>query len=194
MNKCSLFLLLMVMSLFAKAQYGGQWILGGRLNFINGGRIITEDGRKKDNGYMFKVAPSLGYFVRNGLVVGVGTGYEYMKDVNGHQNTFEVVPFIRYDLGGGSVRPFLLAESGFGWGKSYIKDANDGRHFLWTSALKPGIWVRVTDRFAMEATLMSLKYEQARMTDLKTDEVTERNRWKFRWLDISFGFNLIFDF
>lgn len=193
MNRGFLVFLLILVSFASQAQYGGQWVLGGRVNFINGGRIITEEGRK-DNGFMFKVAPSLGYYVRNGLVVGFGTGYEYMKDVNGHQHTLEVVPFVRYDLGGGQIRPFLLLESGFGWGKSYMKEVNDGRHFLWTSALKPGIWVRVTDHFAMEATVMSLQYEHAKMTDLKTDEVFERNRWKFRWLDISFGFNLLFNF
>ena len=77
---------------------------------------------------MFKAAPSLGYFVRNGLAVGVGVGYEYMKDVNGHQNTFEVTPFLRYDFGGGRMRPFLLAESSFGWGKSDLNKGNDVPH------------------------------------------------------------------
>ncbi|MCM1031962.1 MAG: hypothetical protein NC410_11050 [Oscillibacter sp.] len=194
MNKGLFLFLLLLLGSLAHAQYGGQWILGERLNFVNGGRVMTETGEKKNNGFMFKVAPSLGYFVRNGLAVGVGVGYEYMKDVNGHQNTFEVTPFVRYDFGGGQVRPFLLAESAFGWGKSDMKKGNDGRHYLWTPALKPGIWIRFTDSLAAEATVMSLRYEHAKLTDLKTDEALVRNRWKFRWLDISFGFNLLFNF
>lgn len=194
MNRWILFILLVAGSMSARAQYGGQWTLGGRFNFMNGGQIITEDGKKKDNGFLIKVAPSLGYFIRNGFAVGTQVGYEYMSDVNGHQHTFEVVPFIRYDFGGGRLRPFLLAESGFGWGKSYMKDANDGRHFLWTPALKPGLWIRLTDNLAVEATVMSLKYEHAKLTDLKTDDTIERDRWKFRWLDISFGVDFMFNF
>ncbi len=75
-----------------------------------------------------------------------------------------------------------------------MKKGNDGRHYLWTPALKPGIWIRFTDNLAAEATVMSLRYEHAKLTDLKTDEALVRNRWKFRWLDISFGFNLLFNF
>ncbi len=194
MNRGFLLFILLIAGGVVHAQYGGQWILGERVNFVNGGRVITETGEKKNNGFMFKVAPSLGYFVRNGLAVGVGVGYEYMKDVNGHQNTFEVTPFVRYDFGGGQVRPFLLAESSFGWGKSDMKKWNDARHYLWTPALKPGVWIRLTDNFAVEATLMSLKYERTRLTDLETDEVWKQDRWKYRWLDISVGFNLLFDF
>lgn len=194
MNKGLLLFVFLLAGGVVHAQYGGQWILGERLNFINGGRVMTETGKKESNGFMFKAAPSLGYFVRNGLAVGVGVGYEYMKDLNGHQNTFEVTPFVRYDFGGGEVRPFLLAESGFGWGKSDMKKGADARHYLWTPALKPGIWIRFTDNLAVQATVMSLRYERARLTDLDTGEVWKQNRWNFRWLDISCGFDLIFSF
>ena len=194
MNKGFFLFLFLLVGGIANAQYGGQWILGERLNFTNGGRVVTETGEKKNNGFTFKVAPSLGYFVRNGLAVGMGVGYEYMKDVNGHQHTFELTPFVRYDFGGGSVRPFLQAEGSFGWGRSSMKKGSDARHYLWMPALKPGLWIRFTDNLAAQATVMSLRYERVRLTDLKTDKVWKQSRWEFRWLDISFGFDLMFSF
>lgn len=193
MNK-QLIILLLFCSLGVKAQYVGEWALGGRINYTNGGRIATPEGEIRKNGFALKVAPSLAYFVRNGMAVGMSVGYEYVKDFQGHQYTGEVVPFIHCDFSGGKFRPFLRLESGVGWGKSDMKKGSDGKHFLWTSALKPGLWIRITEQWATEATICNFQYVHARITDVKTDETLTRNKWKFRWLDISCGVNFIFTF
>lgn len=192
MNRWTFFILLLLAGTAVKAQYSQEWVIGGRINYMNGGRVLMPDGERKKAGYTIKVAPSLAYFIRNDLAVGVGVGYEYTKDLRGRQHTGEIVPFIRYDFGGGQVRPFLRAETGWGWGRSYMKEGNDGKHFLWTSTLKPGVWIRITDRWAAEATFSSLQYKRVKATDLETDETITRDKWKFRWLDISFGFACIF--
>lgn len=192
MDKWIIVTVLLAVCCVARGQYSGEWVVGGRINYMNSGRILTPDGERKKASFSIKAAPSLAYFIRNGLAVGIGVGYEYARDLRGHQHTGEVMPFVRYDFGGGRVRPFLRAETGWGWGRSYMKEGNDGKHFLWTSTLKPGIWIRITDHFAAEATISSLEYKRIKATDLETNETIRREKWKFRWLDISFGFAGIF--
>lgn len=192
MNRWMLLIVFFMASPALQAQYSGEWVVGGRLNYMDGGRILMPDGVRKKAGFTLNVAPSLAYFIRNGLAVGVGVGYEYTKDLRGRQHTGKVAPFLRYDFGGGRLRPFLQAETGWGWGRSFMKDGSDGKHFLWTSSLKPGLWIRITDHFAAEATFSSLEYKRVKATDLDSDASVQREKWKFRWLDISFGFAGIF--
>lgn len=194
MNRGIIVGLLLFLSAMAQAQYGGEMVLGGRLNYIGGGRIISPEGDKINMGYTLKVAPSLAYFIRNGIAIGVIAGYEYTTDYKGYQHTGEVIPFVRYDIGGGKVRFFLQAESGCGWGRSEMKSGEKNRHFIWTSALKPGIWIRITDKVAAEATFSSLQYKRVKSENLDTDETFTWDKWKFRWLDISCGVAVVFDF
>lgn len=192
MNKGILFILLLLGCLTASAQYGGDLILGGRINYVGGGKIVTPDHQRVNTGFTLKVAPSLAYFIRNGIAVGVITGYEFMKDRRGHQNTGEILPFLRYDVGGGVIRFFVQLESGCGWGKSHLKDGADGKHFLWTTNLKPGLYIRITDHWAAEATFSCLQYKHVKATDLQSGESVMRDKWDFTWLDISFGVAAIF--
>lgn len=194
MNRKFIIGLLLFLSTMAQAQYGGELVLGGRFNYIGGGRIISPDGDKVNTGYTLKVAPSLAYFIRNGIAIGVITGYEYMTDYKGYQHTGEVIPFVRYDIGGGKVRFFLQAESGCGWGNSKMKSGEKNRHFIWASVLKPGIWIRITDKVAAEATFSSLQYKRVKSKNLDTRETFTWDKWKFRWLDISCGVAVVFDF
>lgn len=194
MKKWFLIGICLLSCLGVRAQYGGDWVVGGRINYVNGGRIVTPDGERKKAGYSLRIAPSLAYFVRNGIAVGVGVGYEYMQDPRGHQNTGELMPFLRYDFGGGRARFFMQLESSLGWGKSKMKDGEEAKHFVWSPRLKPGIWVRITDHLAVEATISSLEYKHVKSTDLGSHDTLVRDKWKFRWLDISFGFAGIFRF
>lgn len=192
MNRWMLSIVFLASSIALQAQYSREWVVGGRINYMDGGRILMPDGGRKKAGFTLNAAPSLAYFIRNGIAVGVGVGYEYTEDMKGRQHTGKVAPFVRYDFGGGRLRPFLQAEMGWGWGRSFMKDGSDGKHFLWTSSLKPGLWIRITDHLAAEATFSSLEYKRVRATDLDTEASVRREKWKFRCLDISFGFAGIF--
>lgn len=192
MNKGILWILFLLCTLTASAQYGGDWMLGGRVNYVGGGKILTPDGGRANAGFTLKVAPSLAYFIRNGIAIGVITSYEFMKDSQGRQHTGEILPFLRYDVGGGHVRFFMQLESGCGWGRSRLKDGADGKHFLWTTNLKPGLFIRITDQWAAEATFSCLQYKHVKATDLDSGEAVVRDKWDFAWLDISFGITAVF--
>ena len=67
MNRGILGILLLLSTLTASAQYGGDWVVGGRVNYVGGGKIVTPDRGRVNTGFTLKVAPSLAYFIRNGI-------------------------------------------------------------------------------------------------------------------------------
>lgn len=174
-----------------KAQYGAELTVGARVNYIGGGRIRTSDGEVVNLGYTLKGVVSPGYFVYNNIAVGVNLGYEYMMDDLGHQYTLEAVPFIRCYTPHGTLRLFGQLESGYGWGRSFMKNGHDGQHSLWVSTLKPGLFIRIKEYMAAEITLMSLEYKKVYMTDKTGNGPAIAQRWKYNWLDMSFGVSFI---
>ena len=63
MNRGILGILLLLSTLTASAQYGGDWVVGGRVNYVGGGKIVTPDRGRVNTGFTLKVAPSLAYFI-----------------------------------------------------------------------------------------------------------------------------------
>ena len=175
----------------AQAQYGGEFVLGARINYVGGGRVIQDWGRK-DLGYTLKFTASPGYFMHRKWCVGVNLGYEFMTDAKGHQYTFESLPYIRYYSRGEVLRFFLQLESGPGWGRSILKDDNDGRHFLWMTTLKPGLYIRIKNGFATEVTISNL--ENKNINIQSGGKNLKFNRWDFQVLSISFGVSWIFGY
>lgn len=194
MKKTLICCLFLCCGLMLKAQYGGEFTLGVRLNYIGGGVVMTDKGLK-NKGYTLKTTVSPGYFVCNNLAFGTGIGYEYMKDDIGHQYTIDCVPFVRYYVPGNEFRFFVHLESGYGWGKSFLKDGHDGWHSLWKTALKPGLFIRIKEYLATEVTLSSLEYKYINMKSSKRAAKSNYlSQWRFNWLDISFGVSAIFNF
>lgn len=170
-----------------KAQYGGELTIGARMNYVGGGRVIAADGERVNLGYTIKGTFSPGYFILNSLAVGANLGYEHMKDDRGHQYTLEALPFVRYYTPHSDFRFFVQLEGGYGWGESYLKAGPDGQHRLWMSTLKPGLFVRVKDYMAIEVSVMSLEYKKVYMKDKNSHRETSMERWRYNWLDVSFG-------
>lgn len=191
MKKIFLLFLLLECCIAAHAQYGGEFVLGARLNYVGGGRAIQDWGRK-DLGYTLKFTVSPGYFILRQCCVGLNLGYEYMTDDKGHQYTLESLPYIRYYSKGEVLRFFLQLETGPGWGQSILKADHDGRHFLWTTTLKPGLYIRIKNGFATEVTLSTL---ENRNINIHSDSKNLKfNRWDFQLLSISFGVSWIFGY
>lgn len=191
MKKILILCLLLVCSVLAYAQYGGEFVLGARINYVGGGRVLQDWGRR-DLGYTLKVTASPGYFMLRRWCVGLNLGYEYMADDKGHQYTLEGLPYVRYYSKGEVLRFFLQLESGPGWGQSILKADNDGRHFLWVTTLKPGLYIRIKNGFATEVTLSNL--ENRNINIHSAGKHLRFNRWDFQFLSISFGVSWIFGY
>ena len=58
MNRWTFFIVLLLAGTAVKAQYSQEWVIGGRINYMNGGRVLMPDGERKKAGYTIKVAPS----------------------------------------------------------------------------------------------------------------------------------------
>lgn len=191
MKKTILFCFLLGLSVSLKAQYGGELTIGARMNYIGGGRVMTADGKIVNLGYTIKGVLSPGYFITNSFALGANLGYEYLMDDLGHQYTLEALPFIRYYTPRGGLRFFVQLESGYGWGESYMKAGHDGRHGVWISTLKPGIFARVKEYLAVEVSLMSLEYKKIYMNDKRSNSRVTTQKWRYNWLDVSFGVSFI---
>jgi outer membrane protein len=75
-------------------------------------RDLNTDNKVKSNNFSFNINPSIGYFVGDGIAIGLNVGYgfarDYQDDVSFNTSLLSVVPFIRYYLPGQSkVRPFV---------------------------------------------------------------------------------------
>lgn len=191
MRKFILFCLLFLSVIASKAQFGGELSIGARLNYVGGGRIINADGERERLGYTVGGVISPGYFICNSFALGANLGYEYMKDKLGRQYTLSAYPFVRYYTPHGDLRFFMQLESGCGWGESFMKAGHDGRHRLWVSTLKPGLFIRIKDAMAVEVTVMSLEYKRVYMTDKGSNWRVTSDKWRYNWLDVSFGINLM---
>ena len=163
MKKILFFGLFLCLGMTLKAQYGGEMTIGARLNYTGGGKLVTYDGKI------------------------VNLAYEYMMDDEGHQYTLETGGFFRLYAPRGGVRLYLQGTSGYGWGKSFLKKGHDGKHELWVSTLKPGLWARLKEYLALDISLMSLEYKEVYMRDKVSNKRVTDSRWRYNWLDISFG-------
>ena len=123
----------------------------------------------------------------NNIALGADLAYEYMMDDEGHQYTLETGGFYRLYAPRGGVRLYLQGTSGYGWGKSFLKKGHDGKHELWVSTLKPGLWARLKEYLALDISLMSLEYKEVYMRDKVSNKRVTDSRWRYNWLDISFG-------
>ena len=187
MKKILFFGLFLCLGMTLKAQYGGEMTIGARLNYTGGGKLVTYDGKIVNLGYTIKGIVSPGYFVTNNIALGADLAYEYMMDDEGHQYTLETGGFFRLYAPRGGVRLYLQGTSGYGWGKSFLKKGHDGKHELWVSTLKPGLWARLKEYLALDISLMSLEYKEVYMRDFFSNKRVTDSRWRYNWLDISFG-------
>lgn len=170
----------------------GKFIVGGRVNYIGGGRVVTADHKVENKGFSLSVAPSFGYYINNLMSVGTSVGYERVQDDRGHQNTYSVTPFIRYFFPVKQVFLFVQGESGIGFGRSRLDKGERNRHFIWNSGLKPGFFFNISEHLSAEATFSRLEYRRVWVEDLSSHKKTSGGEWKYQVLDISFGVSYVF--
>ncbi|MCC8172940.1 MAG: hypothetical protein LIO65_00625 [Odoribacter sp.] len=193
MKKLIIFVLFILLAFIAKAQYGSEFMLGGRINYIGGGKVWNGD-KLENKGYTLRTSPAVGYFIYNNVALGTTVTYEYVTDDLGRQNTWEFIPYIRYYTPGGDARFFLELQGGYGLGTSVMKEGNDGKHHLWLGTLKPGLFIRFLDNFATEITISTLSYKDIWAKDKVTGDIYQHTKWDFEWLDFSFGATLVYEF
>lgn len=189
------FVLLIIGVLKAQNEYyfrDGKFILGGRINYIGGGRVVTNDHKIQNKGYTLKVAPSFGYYINNLMSVGSSVGYEHVKDGRGKQNTYSVTPYFRYYFPVKQSFLFLQAESGIGFGRNRLNGGERNSYLIWDSGLKPGFFFNLSERVGAEITFSRVEYRKIWIKDKHSQLKSSGSELKYQILDISFGFSYLF--
>jgi hypothetical protein len=120
-----------VISLTAWSQTGkGKFLLGGQFD-LNFSSVTMPDIPNSSTGSKTRIigiAPQLGYFILDNLPVGLEALYNSKKSTDdaGYKfsRTLSVVPFIRYYIGKGKIKPYIHAGIGPGISKTGSKSGN----------------------------------------------------------------------
>ncbi len=137
--------------LFASLCYSqtsqGTFYLSGstNLNFASVNSQMKYDGESigdKITSQKFSFAPSMGYFINDGLAIGLGVDYtdEKQKYQNEEVNSKSMLigPFAKYYIGSSNVKPFVSGDFMIG-----SQEDNDGKAYVSGWDLGAGIAVFV---------------------------------------------------
>ncbi len=101
----------------------GKIMVGGEssLSFTSLSHKLKDDNGSVNDGSTTNIdfTPQVGYFIMDGLAVGLALPISYENDEaqNGNKDkttTFIMAPFVRYYFGSSSLRPFVQGAVGFG--------------------------------------------------------------------------------
>lgn len=116
----------------------------------------------------YKIIPEIGYNLSDKWALGMEIGYYHAEDgiFNGEimpeTNFFSVAPYARFIYyENGIVRLFL--DGGFGFGTYKIKDLGDSENGF-EIGIKPGIAVKLNDRFSLISKIGFLGYRDEYIT------------------------------
>ena len=123
---------LVMISSFSVAQAKkGDLLLGAssNLKFGSTSSAVEFQGESYDTGSKteFSFSPGIGYFVIDGLALGLDVNWESSKEKpeagdEVKSNQFLIGPFAKYYFGSTNVKPYLETSFGFGSGKSGDQD------------------------------------------------------------------------
>lgn len=101
----------------------------------------------------YKIVPEIGYTLNDNWALGMELGYTHEELGENEREVFHVAPYARYSyLNSGIVS--LFVDGGFGF--STIKDGDNGFEI----GLKPGIALKLTDRFSLVSKFGFLGYRK----------------------------------
>ncbi|MFC5540051.1 hypothetical protein ACFPQ1_37480 [Rhodocytophaga aerolata] len=212
---CSLFLLV-VSSIVCFSQISrGSFMIGGALHFSYEDSYYNDKNPRsnptnqvylEEDGTIFQVNPTFGYFVLNNVVVGLNPGFSkqttlltredyYSRFVN---NSFSLSPFIRYYASLNEKLRFFVHGTLFSY--QYMASTNKEQTFDVTREttsklyslspsfrIQPGIVFFATKRVGIEATLGFIGYS---FTKSKREGTTDGNKFEHKATDKNFQFSL----
>lgn len=125
-KKIALFAVAALLAVGANAQIEkGKIYVGGKTNLSFTSMTVTPeyDGESDDDLKMktqsFEFSPEVGYFIMDGLAVGLNLSYETAKakvgdgDWSDPAKSMGVAAFGKYYMGSGNIKPFGMARLGF---------------------------------------------------------------------------------
>ena len=140
----------------------------------------------------FSVAPEVGYNLDEKWAIGAELGYGYVKAQSEKLNVLHFSPYARYTCyETGIVRLFL--DGGLGIASVKVNGASD-RENGFEIGVKPGVAIKLTDKFSLIAKVGFLGYRDDYGTGIGTGEVYASQGFGFNLsgTDLKFGFQVNF--
>jgi long-subunit fatty acid transport protein len=179
MKKIVLVCIVAIMATAAQAQI----YVGGTLGFSS---VKTENSDAELKTTTIKLLPEIGYELDENWSIGTVVGYQYSKTGDLKTNTFTIAPYARYSFLQSDLIK-LFVDGGFGFSTAKVKGSDAANS--WNIGLKPGLAIKLSDRFCLVAKYGFLGYSQ--------DETPMGTKTKNFGLDLdtdelNFGFHYIF--
>ncbi len=207
MKKQALWIVLLFSATSLMAQYTsqGNFLMGATMGFSAASSTITQDEGNGDvatenpTSTQFNIAPSIGYFMVDGLAMGIGLDYTFNQVSRQNEDTNKdsdilFGPFARYYLPMGEDMAFFL-EANFGFGNS-----SDDREIagtrqnistnIFAAGLGPGFTIFSSNAVGIEALV---KHNYARSDfDTTIGGISRKTMTRTNQFDFSVGFRFYF--
>ena len=143
----------------------------------------------KEEYSVFNIAPKLGYFITNNLVLGANMKFWVQNQDEYKTSIWGIGPFARYYITNGKIVPFVEAEATFGsyketWESSY-SDGED-KESLTTLSLGGGVAFFINDYISIDG-MIGYKTTNMKDSDSENDSEVTLNNFGF-----IIGFTVIF--
>ncbi len=147
----TLFIATLLFTLITNAQITQEnWLVGGDASFISSS-VTTENGFKQ-SGTGVRIAPNIGYFIKDKFAVGLKTSFGYSKSDAGSGIGFGGGPFVRYYLLKPEKIVNILMEADYRFGTSKLQGNNDSTNSS-SYNLKAGPVIYFNSSVGLELTL-----------------------------------------
>lgn len=210
MKKLNFLLLLTLLilghPLTAQFNEQGNFLIGTTIGLSSASSTVIQDtGNGKDEGQgpsstQFSIAPKIGYFALDNLVLGLGMDYTFSRIDQPNKDLVKdsdllFGPFARYFIPLGTDDIALYFEATFGFGSSSDNQEINGnpqsiKSNIFALGIGPGITIVSSKSIGIST---SIKYNYARSNfDTRIDNVTRQTISKSNVFDFSIGFQYYF--
>jgi hypothetical protein len=131
----------------------GRWVLGGTFEFRTDGSTPHQPGTDASRGNTFTVAPSVGWFVKKNLLVGVMVPLLINWSKETHVYSYGISPYLKKYISDNRLRPFVEGELNYSVARSKSNGVNNPLQKIASVNVKAGLAYMLGDRFIVEAAL-----------------------------------------
>ncbi|WP_294593397.1 outer membrane beta-barrel protein [uncultured Bacteroides sp.] len=170
MKKIVMFLFVMMVALSVKAQV-----------YVGGTLSVWHDSDLEST--TFIISPEIGYNLNEKWAIGGNIGFAYNKVDDVKSTAFAIAPYARYSYYENKIVRLFL-DGGFGISTSKLDDSDSVTGF--EVGVKPGIAIKLNDKFSLVAKCGFLGYREDYLTLQNGGGLALTSE------DLSFGFHLEF--
>ncbi|RAK00056.1 outer membrane protein with beta-barrel domain [Larkinella arboricola] len=132
----------------------GRWVVGGTFQVETMGETINRPGAETDRSNTFTLSPSIGWFVKKNLLLGVAVPLALSSSDDGSTFVYGINPYIKKYISDNRLRPYVSGDLSYAAtrNKSNVNETKNTTHQAGL-AVGAGLAYLLGDRFIVEAEL-----------------------------------------